>query len=263
MTTPELGNVPIEDDPTGMRALLSSLPDPGPMPEDLSARILASLEHEARQSGAIGMWDEQSPQVPEVPPGPGASTLPDGHTAVSPLRRRRRRIGPLIGVAAALAVFAVGGGTVIKALLGGMSNSGASAQGSYSREAATGNSGPPPGVGGEDSSLDPGFALSDSGTAYQVTDLAGQATRLLKGQVAARGDAPSGRLADADAARACATALGAASGDSLLVDYGSLDGNRAVLLVAQSATGSARAWLVSDDCSPADARVLAGPVRLG
>ena len=30
---------PIEHDPTGMRALLGSLPDPGPMPDDLVARI--------------------------------------------------------------------------------------------------------------------------------------------------------------------------------------------------------------------------------
>ena len=35
-------------DPTGMRDVLSSLPEPGPMPEDLADRICASLEHEQR-----------------------------------------------------------------------------------------------------------------------------------------------------------------------------------------------------------------------
>lgn len=35
------------DDPTGVHALLSSLPEPGPMPEDLVARIGASLREEA------------------------------------------------------------------------------------------------------------------------------------------------------------------------------------------------------------------------
>jgi len=33
-----------EDDPTGVRELLSALPDPGPVPEDLAARISASLD---------------------------------------------------------------------------------------------------------------------------------------------------------------------------------------------------------------------------
>ena len=35
-----------EDDPTGIRALLQDLPDPGPMPQDLVARIEARLEVE-------------------------------------------------------------------------------------------------------------------------------------------------------------------------------------------------------------------------
>ncbi|MGB8382538.1 MAG: hypothetical protein WCG47_15060, partial [Dermatophilaceae bacterium] len=32
-----------DDDPTGVRALLAALPDPGPMPEDVAARVLARL----------------------------------------------------------------------------------------------------------------------------------------------------------------------------------------------------------------------------
>ena len=32
-----------DDDPTGVRALLGALPDPGPMPEDVAARVLARL----------------------------------------------------------------------------------------------------------------------------------------------------------------------------------------------------------------------------
>ena len=37
-----------DHDPTGVRDLLGSLPDPGPMPGDLVARITASLEAESR-----------------------------------------------------------------------------------------------------------------------------------------------------------------------------------------------------------------------
>lgn len=40
------------DDPTGVHALLSSLPEPGPMPADLVERINASLREEADRTGA-------------------------------------------------------------------------------------------------------------------------------------------------------------------------------------------------------------------
>ncbi len=47
MTT-DFGAVPFEDDPNGMRAVLAGLPDPGPMPDDVADRILASLRIEYR-----------------------------------------------------------------------------------------------------------------------------------------------------------------------------------------------------------------------
>ena len=43
---------PVEDDPTGMRALLRSLPDPGPMPDHLVRRIQATL---AEAEGVHGL----------------------------------------------------------------------------------------------------------------------------------------------------------------------------------------------------------------
>ena len=44
-----------EHDPTGIRDLLSSLPDPGPMPADLVARINASIaaEQSAREDSTV------------------------------------------------------------------------------------------------------------------------------------------------------------------------------------------------------------------
>ena len=47
MTEPHDDRTPVEHDPTGMRALLANLPDPGPMPEHLVARITAALAAEA------------------------------------------------------------------------------------------------------------------------------------------------------------------------------------------------------------------------
>ena len=91
MTTPELGNVPIEDDPTGMRALLSSLPDPGGMPDDLAARILTSIEREQRHLEAGGIWDpEPAPSVPAIPAAPAdaAASASGEHARMVPIRRR-------------------------------------------------------------------------------------------------------------------------------------------------------------------------------
>ena len=48
---------PVEHDPTGMRALLASLPEPGPMPDDLVARISAALAVEAQRGNGIDrLW---------------------------------------------------------------------------------------------------------------------------------------------------------------------------------------------------------------
>ncbi len=47
-------------DPTGMRDVLSSLPEPGPMPEDLADRICASLEREQGRR-AEKAWDSTAP----------------------------------------------------------------------------------------------------------------------------------------------------------------------------------------------------------
>lgn len=65
MSTPPKG-VPTgndDSDPTGMRVVLSSLPDPGPMPEDLATRICASLEREQgrrTQNDALQQQDSRA-----------------------------------------------------------------------------------------------------------------------------------------------------------------------------------------------------------
>jgi hypothetical protein len=71
--SPHDGDVPFEDDPTGMRALLSGLPDPGPMPDDLVARIQASLLSESRSRAADAQTPHAIPQPPVAPNRHGAS----------------------------------------------------------------------------------------------------------------------------------------------------------------------------------------------
>jgi thioredoxin reductase len=89
VTHPHDDPTPVEHDPTGMRDLLAALPDPGPMPEDLVARITAALAEESRAAAL--------------------SASPDAGNVV-PLRPRRGGLRHL-GVAAAV-VTAIGLGGV-------------------------------------------------------------------------------------------------------------------------------------------------------
>lgn len=76
-----------EADPTGMRALLSSLPDPGPMPEDLVRRIEARLAVEAHAAAR-----------------PSSRPRPADHLVDLAAERSHRRPGrtvAILGVAAA------------------------------------------------------------------------------------------------------------------------------------------------------------------
>ncbi len=94
---PDLGDRPIEDDPTGMRALLRSLPDPGPMPSTLAARIEASIAAEAGARGARS----QAPAA--VGPAPRrAAGVPSRDVSDLATRRARRFGSPvkwLVGAA--------------------------------------------------------------------------------------------------------------------------------------------------------------------
>ena len=66
-----------EDDPTGVRALLSSLPEPEPMPAYLVDRISASLAAE-QASRSLGLRHPRSPRssAATVPPAGSCSVWP-------------------------------------------------------------------------------------------------------------------------------------------------------------------------------------------
>ncbi|CAN5517494.1 hypothetical protein BH23ACT6_BH23ACT6_22660 [soil metagenome] len=77
-------------DPTGMRDVLASLPDPDPMPDHVAARIMASLNEE-RARGPQGTW---------------AGSAPVADLAVE--RERRRPAQWMLAAAAVVAVGALG-----------------------------------------------------------------------------------------------------------------------------------------------------------
>ena len=113
MSHPHDDTAPVEHDPTGMRALLANLPDPGPMPDDLVARISAALAAEAQRGDGIDqLWHLHDDRGHRVRRG----VEPDAGAQVVPLRRR---LGLRhLGVAAAVVGVLGLGGFVVKSVPG-------------------------------------------------------------------------------------------------------------------------------------------------
>jgi hypothetical protein len=241
---------PIEHDPTGMRALLGSLPDPGPMPDDLVARITAALDAEGR-SGASAGGDTG---------GPGT---------VVPLHRRRG--WQLLGVAAAAVVaFGVGGMVVdqlapggLQATLGLSGGSADSAAGGAPAEVAAP-------LGADRSGGSSAVLVLASGTDYTSGELAAQAGHLpvpdREGDDGSKDAAAlppgAGAVADAAGARSCAGALGVGTSDPVVVDVATMSGRPVAVVVATAQDGVRRAWVVERSCHEGEPAVVAGPVAV-
>lgn len=99
-------------DPTGVRALLANLPDPGPMPDDLMTRISQSLELEQQRRASAGASPGTQPGSTGDSTGAqlGADPTASSSNVVSLTREReRRRPGRTVlwlGGAAAVAMVA-------------------------------------------------------------------------------------------------------------------------------------------------------------
>lgn len=249
----------LEPDPTGIRDLLASLPDPGPMPADLVGRITASLAAE-----------QVARSAPEV----------------VPLRTRRTsRWKVVTAAAAAAAVVAIGvpaflgggGSGILASLSGGSSDDSASSaevgaadSGSAfgapttpglptdSRDDATSRAG----VGAADGSV----TLRASGTAYTSEQLASQASsaRSTMKDVAKPPRAMDQRgPADTSAGlRACLSGLGVPSDTVVWGDRGTFDGAPAIVAIVFAPAGQS-VYAVGVDCDAGKPVALAGPVPLG
>lgn len=245
-----------EHDPTGIRDLLASLPDPGPMPADLVARINASIaaEQSARED-----------------------------STVVPLRPRRwgwQHVGVAAAAAAVLGIglpallTGTGPGDLMASFGGGQSADSAGGASVESRTDTGSDSGttagevPRPATttpGGQRVASSPGpVTLGASGTAYTATALATQAgSKLTTAQDGAMA-APKARRGVAESPtglRACLSAIGVAAWMPVRGDLATLDGEPAVIALVSSDTGQT-VYAVAPGCSAAHPGVLAGPLRV-
>ena len=239
---------PDEADPTGVRALLSGLSDPGPMPPDLVERIRASIAAE--------------------------QSVRHHSETVIPLARRRRRWQRAGLAAAAVAAVAV----AVPALISTWGPSGAHTASSFSGgesaadSAAGGAAGLTPPVGTHTSPLAaPDHAskplgdlrLQASGTAYSGTDLATQARPLTDTTKAAKVPDTSLAAAGVTASRLrdCLTGLGVETWAPVTGDLATFEGRPAVIAVVSSDTGQV-VYAVAPSCDATHPLRLAGPIPL-
>lgn len=257
MSAPHEHERSLDDDATGMRELLRSLPEPEPMPADLVARIQRALADEAARPPAAALDDHRS-------------------------RRHPRRA---LHWAAAAGIVALAGtgllttttGSDLLAAFGAGTGSGAdSSTAVFAQDSpATAEDAPgartgeerataalPDGPRGREGTGE--VILHASNTTWTGSDLTAAAATLLTTATPAPGspaiDASStGPIGSPAGARDCATALGVAAAATLFVDLGTHAGEPVALLVATTREGEQAAYLVGRHCRPGDPQLRLGP----
>jgi len=234
-----------DDDPTGVRALLSALPEPDPMPDYLVERINASLAAAQAQRAASS---------------PGVS--------VTPLVASRRRLPGRVlfaiagaAAAAAVAMVAVVGSNLFQTLQPAESSSSlAAAIPSGSQEAG----GAPPGAldkaAAGSASTPPLIQIRLSETRYTRADFATQARAM--GSLALESNQSMtaepqrlGGVGTAAGLTECLRAIGASGSQMVRADIAFYEGAPAVIIVATT-NGIPTAYAVGRECSLAHAAVL-------
>ncbi len=254
-----------DTDPTGMRALLRGLPDPGPMPDDLVARIQSSLSDLAGsdQGNAAGLHGT---------PGLVSRGTPDPRPTGRPAWWVR--YGPRAAVAA---VVLVGGGAVAAGQLGLVGSGGDSSV--MSADSSSGGRAESLSEGGSDSAgkpgrdtagsaggaVDPGpVVVTMSGRRYTVGGLAGEALGVGVAAPTAPLTAESpgiGPIGTELGVRSCLVALGLPRDAGAQVDLALVEGTPAAVVVV-AREGGRTAYAVRRDCTLGNPALLAGPVDL-
>lgn len=220
-------------DQHAVRRVLQSVPDPGPMPADVVARLESAL------AGAT-------------------SAHPTAPATVVPLDSTRRRSGALarlaesritksLVAAAAVGLIGVGGYAAIN-----RNQQTSTAGGASASSAGDSQGGAPKAVQTLQS-----VRAQESGTAYTKANVAAQVTLRLTPE--ASGDAAGGGatfaartqlLATTAGLQGCLQALEASTAIPQLVDLATFDGKPAAILVLPRLGGGRELWVVSRTCAP-------------
>lgn len=289
-----------DDDPTGVRALLGALPDPGPMPEDVAARVLARLADahsggsaasdahrgSAATSGgttgarsASGGRDVFSADVADGDPVDGhslgspdeawelATVLPfeTVETVAQPRTptgsRRPPRWLMVGGVAATVGAVLIGATAVYRGLTSDSSLSASLQQ----RDAASGAAAPL-NAGGAQIINGQAVHFQMSGRAYSEAALTRQAQEILENPTAEVvlpvADATKiGPVATPDGLTSCITTLGEDDADQVAVDMATYAGQAAAVIVVVTA-GNKQVFAVAPSCTQGDPQILVGPLPM-
>ena len=238
-----------DDDPTGVRALLSGLPEPDPMPDHLVERINASLAAAQAERAASRTGGSVAPLV--------ANTR----------RRPRRVLFAVAGAAAAVALIAVVGDNLIGTLTPAGSSTSAGALALNSREAAGAEPQTAPGKAAADSaSTPPLIQIRGSETRYTQAGFAAQVRTLRSAAFGPSQATPSdaagfARLGTAVGLTDCLRAVGADGARLVRADVAFYEGAPAVIIVATTG-GIPTAYAVGLQCSLADAAILHPAISL-
>jgi hypothetical protein len=240
-----------DDDPTGVRALLSALPAPDPMPDYLVERINASLAAAQAQRGAGS---------------PGVS--------VTPLVARRKRLPARVlfaiagaAAAAAVAMVAVVGSNLFQTIQPAESTSSlAAAIPSGTRVADGASPGALDKAAAGSATTPPLIQIRLSETRYTRADFATQA-RALSGLALEPNQPISaeaqrlGGVGTAAGLTECLRAIGASQSQTVRADIAFYEGAPAVIIVATT-NGIPKAYAVGRECSPAHAAILRPAILL-
>lgn len=283
MTTPGDHHHDSDPDPTGIRALLSSLPDPGPMPEELVRRISASLQEEQRRR------ERDAPELVAAgpaAPGPAPATATDDHPGVVSLdrERQRRRSTRTLSVLGAAAAVAVAATVVTSQIFGGGLDGGLDVSAQYPRDNASDAGGGAAeerqdAMGGADE--DAGAETDDAAGAPPPALAAVPEVLVVPGTFAVTRDGFADQVRQElsawqdgatttgatelapDEAQTCARSVSDDLADraEVVVTASTLDGVDSVLLV-QTRPGPATAWVLPVSCARGPAELLHGPIVL-
>ena len=224
----------VDDDPTGIRDLLRSQPDPGPMPHDVAARVTAALRHESERRG------EQPSNV---------TALHSRDRSATPARS-----GKLLRFVGGAAAAAVAGVITIGAFQSLGSDDAPPTQ------AVTSTAQAPSGIADK-------VYVTSTDKNYTRASLSTDAGSLARADLAT-GLAPAdanklGSVATKDGALTCAAAIGQEVLDRssrITVDIAQYEGRPALVVVA-TGDASSTVWVLNRDCDKSQTPI-AGPATV-